>query len=120
VRARFTSGGNKERSRKSYVCNGDPEKEKLLSSKTVELELAYQKSVLLAPSAVQEPLANLVSFCQEMVTSYTDPEQWLKMVADHSKLVNRVMRAAQVVEGSARPLGRQCLSSAPPVHSSDP
>jgi hypothetical protein len=88
----------------------DPEKEKLLWAKNAELRLAYQKTALLAPTTVQERIADLVSFCQELVTSSTHPEHfdgvWVKMVTHHGHLVHRVMRAARLDLGSP-PLSRQ-------------
>jgi hypothetical protein len=87
----------------------DPEKEKLLWAKNAELVLAYQKAVLLAPTAVQETIANLVKHCQTLVMSSTDEHfvgQWVQMVAYHGKLVHRVMRAARPDLGSP-PLSRQ-------------
>jgi hypothetical protein len=82
----------------------DPEKEKLLWAKNAELQVAYQKAVLLAPTAVQEHIADLVGFCSVLAWSSADPEQfsgdWEKMVVHHGHLVNRVVRVARPDLGS--------------------
>jgi hypothetical protein len=88
----------------------DPDEDKLLWAKNAELELAYKKTVLLAPTAVQEPIANLVSHCQRLVIWSTSPGpfegQWVKQLVHYGKLRNRVVRAARPDLGSP-PLKRQ-------------
>ena len=88
----------------------DPEKRELILAKNMELQLAYQKAVLLAPPSVQERIAELVGFCSEMARSSADPEHfvgvWVKMVVGHGHLVNRVMRVARPDLGSP-PISRE-------------
>jgi hypothetical protein len=82
----------------------DDEKTKLLWTKNAELKLASQKSALLAPTAVQEKIDDLVKWSQEMVTSSTHPKNfsgvWVQMVVQHQHLTNRVARAASLDLGS--------------------
>jgi hypothetical protein len=88
----------------------DPEKRKRLWAKNVELALAHQKTVLLAPIAVRKPIDNLVSHCTQMVMSSTSPKpfagQWSQMVAHHFKLIHRVERAIRPDLDSYPPLAR--------------
>jgi hypothetical protein len=90
--------------------HADPEKEKLLWAKNVELALASEKVALLTPSAVRETIADLVGWSQKLVSSSTKPEQfvgqWPSMVAHHFKLVHHVTRAARLDLGSP-PLPRK-------------
>lgn len=86
----------------------DPEKQKLLWAKYAELALASQKSALIAPSAVQERIVELVKMSQQMVTASAFPANhrdivWVKWVVHHAHLGKRVMRAARRDLGSAPP-----------------
>jgi hypothetical protein len=78
----------------------DTEKEDLLWAKYAELKLASRKSALLAPSAVQERIDELVKWSQRLVVGSNYPERfdgvWPKWVVHHQHLANRVMRAARV------------------------
>lgn len=82
----------------------DPEERRLIFVKNVELNLAYEKAVLLAPITVQERIADLVGFCNTLAWSSAEPEHfngvWEKMLVHHGHLVNRVMRVARPDLGS--------------------